>query len=72
METTGGSIEGYSRTPKKKKLIKPKRRMSKFITIAKTGRLMDRLDNDILSDLNIKVQHFLVSQMSHFLLTLRS
>ena len=42
--TTGGSISGYSRSGKVKKATIPNVIKSKFITVAKTGRLTERSD----------------------------
>src|SRR6266576_4303484 len=41
METTGGSMSGYSRTGRRVNAITPNRMIVRLITVAKTGRWMD-------------------------------
>ena len=43
-DTTGASILGYSRTVRRKKEIMPTRIMTKLITVANTGRRIERSD----------------------------
>lgn len=48
METCAGSMEGYSRTPKNVKPMKPNNIIKRFSTMVKTGLLMLVVDKLIM------------------------
>ena len=52
---TGGSTEGYSRTPKSEMPIPPNSRITRDITMASTGRLILILERLAIRPLNFVV-----------------
>jgi len=47
-DTIGGSIAGYSRTGRRKKAAMPSTTMSRLMTVAKTGRLIETSDRTMV------------------------